>query len=70
MEDEVLDNGRDQDTGPDSPITSGLGRISEVGKRISELDGAGVERAVGRVPNLMRRRMRDKGEGIRDKGSG
>ncbi len=59
MEDEVLDNGRDQDTGPDSPITSGLGRISEVGKRISELDGASVERAVGRVPNLVRRRMRD-----------
>ena len=59
MEDEVLDNGRDQDTGPDSPITSGFGRISEVGKRISELDGTGVERAVGRVPNLVRRRMRD-----------
>ena len=59
MEDEVLDNGRDQDTSPDSLITSGLGRVSEVGKRISELDGASVERAVGRVPNLVRRRMRD-----------
>ena len=58
MEDEVLDNGRDQDTSPDSLITSGLGRVSEVGKRISELDGASVERAVGRVPNLVRRRMR------------
>ena len=59
MEDEVLDNGRDQDTSPDSLITSGLGRVSEVGKRISELDGADVEKAVGRVPNLVRRRMRD-----------
>ena len=59
MEDEVLDNEGDQDTGSDSPISSGLGRISEVGKRISELDGADVEKAVGRVPNLVRRRMRD-----------
>ncbi|MDP7329428.1 MAG: MMPL family transporter, partial [Candidatus Thalassarchaeaceae archaeon] len=59
MKDEVLDNGGVQDTGPDSPIASGLGRISEVGKRISELDGTGVERAIGRVPNLVRRRMRE-----------
>ena len=59
MEDEVPENGEDQNTGSDSPIASGFGRISEVRKRISALDGAGVERAVGRVPNLMRRRMRD-----------
>ena len=59
MEDEVLDNSEDQDTGPDSLIASGLGRIGEVGKRIGRLEGAGVEKAVGRAPNLLRRRMRD-----------
>lgn len=59
MEDEVLDIGEDQSTVSESPISSGLGRINEVGKRISELDGAGVERAVGRIPNIMRRKLRD-----------
>ena len=59
MSDGVIGDREDQNTGPDSPITSGLERVSNVGKRIRTLDGASAERAISRIPNLMRRQMRD-----------
>ena len=59
MRDEVSGERGDLDTTPGSPIASGIERISGVGKRIRTLESASAESAISRVPNLMRRRMRD-----------